>query len=149
MKVLAYSRSLRTAPENEFYKTASLDEIYALSDVISLHCPLNDDSRGMINEKTISQMKDGVIIINTARGALINEKALAAALSSGKVSAAGLDVTCEEPLPDSSPLLRAKNCFITPHIAWAPKETLERCMNIAAESLKSFLAGKPVNVVNP
>ncbi len=149
MKVLAYSRNLGPAPENEFYKAATLDEIYANSDVISLHCPLNGASRGMINEKTISRMKDGVIIINTARGALIDENALASALNSGKVYGAGLDVACQEPLPDSSPLLKAKNCFITPHMAWAPIETLARCMSIAAESLESFLAGKPVNVVNP
>ena len=149
MKVLAYSRSLGPAPENEFYTVASLDEIYKHSDVISLHCPLNDDSREMINERTLSLMKDGVIIINTARGALIDETALVAALNSGKVYAAGLDVTSVEPLPDSSPLLKAKNCFITPHLAWAPIETLARCMHIAAENLESYLSGKPVNVVNP
>ena len=94
-------------------------------------------------------MKDGVIIINNSRGPLINEADLAQALNSGKVYAAGLDVVSAEPIRDDTPLLKAKNCFITPHISWAPKESRQRLMNIAVDNLKAFLSGTPVNVVNP
>ena len=125
-----------------------LDEIFAKSDVISLHCPLFPSTEGIINKDNIARMKDGVIIINNSRGQLIVEKDLADALNSGKVYAAGLDVVSTEPIKSDNPLLKAKNCIITPHISWAPKEARQRIMDMSVENLKQFLAGDPVNVVN-
>jgi glycerate dehydrogenase len=129
-------------------KYVELDELLKKSDIISLHCPLLDDTRGIINKRTIAKMKDGVIIINTSRGPLIVEEDLAEALNSGKVYAAGLDVVSTEPIKAENPLLKAKNTLITPHIAWAPKESRVRLMNIAVENLQAYLNGNPVNVVN-
>lgn len=125
-----------------------LDTVLAQSDVIALHCPLLESTRGIINEKTISRMKHGVIILNNSRGPLIVEKDLADALHSGKVFAAGLDVVSSEPIAPDNPLLSAPNCIITPHISWAPKESRQRLMNIAIENLQAFLSGTPMNVVN-
>lgn len=136
MNVLAYSRNRNKVIKNENIRYAQLEELLAESDVISLHCPLTESTRGMINENTIGKMKDGVIIINTARGPLIEEEDLAEALNNGKVAGAAVDVVSAEPIKENNPLLRAKNCIITPHIAWAPKETRERLMKIAAENLK-------------
>lgn len=149
MNVLAYSRNRNKVIKNENIRYAQLEELLAESDVISLHCPLTESTRGMINENTIGKMKDVVIIINTARGPLIEEEDLAEALNNGKVAGAAVDVVSAEPIKENNPLLRAKNCIITPHIAWAPKETRERLMKIAAENLKSYLSGNPINVVNP
>ena len=126
-----------------------LDTLYAQSDIISLHCPLFPENREMINKDAIAKMKDGVILLNTARGALIVEQDVADALNSGKMYAAGLDVAAVEPLPATSPLLTAKNCIMTPHIPWATKEARQRLMNIAVDNLRCFLDGKPQNVVNP
>ena len=126
-----------------------LDALYAQSDVIALHCPLTPETNGMIDKAAISKMKDGVIIINNSRGPLVNEQDLADALNSGKVYAAGVDVVSTEPIKADNPLLAAKNCFITPHISWAPKESRQRLMDIAVNNLKAYLAGEPVNVVNP
>lgn len=125
-----------------------LDELLARSDVIALHCPLFPSTRGIISRENIAKMKDGVILLNNARGALIDEQALADALNSGKVYAAGLDVVSTEPIRPDNPLLKAKNCIITPHISWAPKEARERIMDCTVENIRSFLAGSPVNVVN-
>jgi len=105
-------------------------------------------TEGIINKDNIARMKDGVIIINNSRGQLIVEKDLADALNSGKVYAAGLDVVSTEPVKGDNPLLKAKNCIITPHISWAPKEARQRIMDMSVENLKQFLAGNPVNVVN-
>ncbi len=129
-------------------KYVSLDELYAKSDVIALHCPLTAETEGIINKESIAKMKDGVIILNNSRGPLIVEQDLADALNSGKVYAAGLDVVSSEPIKADNPLLKAKNCIITPHISWAPKESRARLMGIAVDNLKSFLEGKAVNVVN-
>ena len=126
----------------------SRDDIYARSDVIALHCPLFPSTQGMINRESIAKMKDGVIIINNSRGPLIVEQDLADALNSGKVYAAGLDVVSSEPIKGDNPLLKAKNCIITPHISWAPKESRMRLMDIAVANLRAFIEGKPVNVVN-
>lgn len=126
----------------------SLETLYAGSDVISLHCPLTKENAGMINRRSLAQMKDGVILINTARGGLIDEPALREALLSGKAAAAGLDVVGVEPIPADHPLLGLDNCLITPHIAWAPRESRQRLMDIATENLRAYLAGRPENVVN-
>jgi glycerate dehydrogenase len=126
----------------------TLDELYKTADVIALHCPIFSETEGIINRDSIAKMKDGVIIINNSRGPLIVEQDLANALNSGKVYAAGVDVVSSEPIKKDNPLLTAKNCIITPHISWAPRECRERIMDIAVENLKGFLEGNPVNIVN-
>ena len=148
MKVLTYDEYQNKALENDSLKYASLDELLTNSDVISLHCPLLESTQGMINKTTIAKMKPGVIILNASRGPLIVEEDLAAALNSGRVAAAAVDVASTEPIKMDNPLMTAKNCIITPHIAWAPKESRARLMNIAVENLQAFLKGEPVNVVN-
>ena len=125
-----------------------LDTLYARSDVISLHCNLTLENTGMINTDTIAKMKDGAILINNARGQLINEEDVAAALNSGKLGAAGLDVVYTEPIRADNPLLSAKNCIITPHISWAPRESRQRIMDCAAANARAYLEGRPINVVN-
>ena len=125
-----------------------LDTLLSKADVISLHCNLTPENTGMINKENIAKMKDGVILINNARGQLINEQDVADALNSGKIGAAGLDVVYTEPIKADNPLLKAKNYIITPHISWAPKESRQRIMDITANNVKSFLDGNPVNVVN-
>lgn len=134
--------------KNESEVFVSLDELLAKSDVISLHCPLFPSTEGIINKNTIAKMKDGVIIINNSRGQLIVEQDLADALNSGKVYAAGLDVVSSEPIKADNPLLKAKNCIITPHISWAPIESRMRLMNYAVENLDTFLKGQPINIIN-
>jgi glycerate dehydrogenase len=147
MKILA-SGSRETEVGRAIADYVPLDELLARSDVVVLHCPLFPSTQGIINRETIAKMKDGVILINNSRGPLIVEQDLADALNSGKVYAAGLDVVSTEPIRGDNPLLKAKNCFITPHISWAPKESRERIMSITAGNLRAFLAGAPVNVVN-
>jgi glycerate dehydrogenase len=147
MKVLAYDEYPSDAGR-ELAEYVSLDELLAKSDVIALHCPLFPSTEGIINKNSIAKMKDGVILINNSRGPLVVEQDLADALNSGKVFAAGLDVVSTEPILGDNPLLKAKNCFITPHISWAPKESRKRLMNIAVENLKSFIDGKLINIVN-
>ena len=147
MQVLVNNRTYRKEIEEDGVKFATLEEIYNHSDVIVLHCPLTSENRGFINKESINQMKDGVIIINNARGALIDEQDLADALNSGKVGGAGLDVVVSEPIKEDNPLLTAKNCIITPHISWATKEARDRLLNIAVNNLSMFLKGTPVNEV--
>lgn len=147
MNVLAYDEYQDSKAENEFIHYVQLDDLLAKSDVISLHCPLTERTKGMINRHSIAKMKDGVMIINTSRGPLINEDDLAAALSAGKVAGAGLDVVSVEPIKADNPLMKADNCLITPHIAWAPKESRARLMAIAADNLAHFIDGKAVNRV--
>lgn len=125
-----------------------LDTLLERSDVITLHCPLTPQTEGLICRGTIAKMKDGAILINTSRGPVVNEKDLADALISGKIYAAGIDVVSEEPIRNDNPLLTAPNCFITPHIGWAPLESRRRLLAITADNFKAFLRGKPVNVVN-
>lgn len=148
MKVLAYDAYRNPALESETCQYADLDEVLAKSDVIALHCPLFSETEGMINRESIAKMKDGVIILNNSRGPLIVEKDLAEALNSGKVAAAGLDVVSIEPIKGENPLLKAKNCILTPHISWAPKESRQRLMDIAVDNLEMFLKGKVQNAVN-
>ena len=147
MKVLAYDNM-----ENEAGKAIGdyvpLDTLLAQSDVIALHCPLFPDTQGIVNKDTIAKMKDGVILLNNSRGPLVVEQDLADALNSGKVYAVGLDVVGTEPINPDNPLLTAKNCIITPHISWAPKESRQRIMDCAVENVKAYIAGAPVNVVN-
>ncbi len=147
MDVIAFNRS--RSPEGALIADyVELDELFSRSDVISLHCPLFPETREIINKENIAKMKDGVIIINNSRGALVAEQDLADALNSGKVYAAGLDVVSSEPISEDNPLLHAKNCIITPHISWAAKESRRRIMESTAENIRAFLAGTPRNVVN-
>lgn len=125
-----------------------LDTLLHESDVIALHCPLFPSTQGIINRETIAKMKDGVLLINNSRGPLIVEQDLADALNSGKIAGAGLDVVSTEPIRGDNPLLTAKNCLITPHISWAPKEARQRILQISAGNLEAFLKGAPVNVIN-
>ncbi len=148
MKVLAYDQFFDSKLENDGLKYVQLDELFAQSDVISLHCPLFPATQGIINKTNIAKMKDGVMLINTSRGPLVVEQDLAEALNSGKVAGAALDVVSTEPIRRNNVLLNAKNCIITPHIAWAPRESRSRLMNIAVDNLAAFLSGSPVNVVN-
>ena len=141
MKVLAYSRH----GAEEFH--TELDELYAKADIVSLHCPLTAENTGMINKETIAKMKDGVIILNTARGGLINEADLREALLSGKVYAAASDVTCKEPINADSPLLGLENMIITPHIAWAATEARQRLLSVAIDNVRQYLCGNPQNNV--
>ncbi|MGE5612953.1 MAG: D-2-hydroxyacid dehydrogenase [Bacillota bacterium] len=147
MNVLATARHQDKSLESETLRYATLDGLLENSDVISLHCPLSPSTKGIINKNTIAKMKDGVIIINTGRGPLIVEEDLKEALCSGKVAYAAVDVVSEEPIKADNPLLSAPNCIITPHIAWAPKESRKRLLDIALENIKAFLAGNPVNTV--
>ncbi|MBE6926824.1 MAG: D-2-hydroxyacid dehydrogenase [Ruminococcaceae bacterium] len=143
MNILAYSRTHR--PGHEY---CDLDTLLAGSDVVTLHCPLFPETEGIINADTIAKMKDGAILLNTARGPLIDEAAVADALRSGKLRGAAMDVVCSEPILKSSPLLTAPNCIITPHMAWAPIEARQRILDIVANNIRGFLTGKPQNIVN-
>ena len=147
MEVVAYDAH-ESESGKEIGTYVTLEELYQKSDVISLHCPLFPENQGMINRESIGRMKDGVILLNTSRGPLVDEEALAEALKSGKVFGAGLDVVSTEPIKADNPLLACGNCIITPHIAWAPKESRQRLMDIAVENLQAFCQGKAQNVVN-
>ena len=148
MNVLAYDLFPNDSGR-EIAEYVGLDELYACADVITLHCNLTPENTGMINKNSIAKMKDGVILINNARGQLIDEQDVADALNAGKIAAAGLDVVYTEPIRVDNPLLKAKNCIITPHISWAPKESRQRIMDTTVENIKAFFAGVPVNVINP
>lgn len=147
MKVLAYD-SYPSDSGRAIGEYVDLDTLLSSSDVIALHCPLFPETQGMINKDTIAKMKDGVILLNNSRGPLVVEQDLADALNSGKVYAAGLDVVSTEPIRGDNPLLKAKNCIITPHISWAPKESRQRIMDCAVENVKAYLQGAPIHVVN-
>ena len=148
MKVLAYSRSRRPGGE-AIGEYVDLDTLLAQSDIISLHCPLFPETTGLVGEAAIAKMKDGAILLNTSRGPVIDEAAVAKALHSGKLRGAAMDVVCREPIDADNPLLHAPNCILTPHMAWAPVETRQRILDTTVESIRSFLKGAPVNVVNP
>ena len=147
MKILAHSRS--QCPDGlALAEYVDLDTLLERSDVISLHCPLFPETEKLINELTIAKMKDGAILLNTSRGGLVDEAALAAALSEGKLRAAAVDVVSAEPMTGDNPLLTAPNCIITPHMAWAPIESRQRLLDCTVENIRSFLDGTPQNVVN-
>ena len=140
----------RRCPEGEaIAEYVDLDTLLSRSDVISLHCPLFPETERLINAGTIAKMKDGVILINNSRGGLIDEQDVADALNCGKLRAAAVDVVTVEPIVGSNPLLRAKNCIITPHMSWAATECRQRIVDITAANIRAFSDGKPQNVVNP
>lgn len=147
MKILAYDNYPNESGK-AIAEYVDLDTLLAFSDVIALHCPLFPETLGIINKDTIAKMKDGVILLNNSRGPLIVEQDVADALNCGKIYAAGLDVVSTEPIHSDNPLLNAKNCFITPHISWAPKESRQRIMDCTVSNIAAFLTGKPINVVN-
>jgi len=147
MRVIAFDE-YETPSGKEIAEYVTLDKLLSDSDVISLHCPLFPSTEGIVNKNNIAKMKDGVIILNNSRGPLIVEQDLFDALTSGKVSAAGVDVVSSEPISADNILLKAPNCIITPHISWAPKESRGRLMDIAVANLSSFINGTPENVVN-
>ena len=147
MNVIAYSRTQRQEVSADA-KYVDMDTLLASSDFLSLHCPLFPETEKLINADMISKMKDGAVLINTARGGLLDEQAVADALHSGKLAGAAVDVVSEEPMNPSNPLLTAPNCIITPHIAWAPRESRQRLLDCVVENIRSFLNGKPQNVVN-
>lgn len=147
MNVLAYtSKSPDQLPE--WIRKTTLDGLFGASDVVSLHCPLTDTTRELMNSASIEKMRDGAILINTGRGPLVNEADVADALASGKLDAYCADVLSSEPPSASNPLIGVPNAFITPHVAWATLEARLRLMDIAVCNIKSFLAGSPTNVVN-
>ena len=148
MNVVVCTRHPQPEAEKSTLRFVSADELYRLSDVISLHCPLTKDNAELINRQTIAKMKDGALLVNNARGQLLNEQDVADALNSGKLAGAALDVVSAEPIHADNPLLSAKNCILTPHISWAPLESRQRIMDITAANIQAFLNGAPQNVVN-
>lgn len=147
MKVLAYSPR-QYAEGLEIGEYVDLDTLLSQSDIVSLHCPLFPETKEIINAASIAKMKDGAMLINTSRGPLLNEQDVADALESGKLRAAAVDVVCQEPILDNNPLLKARNCLITPHMAWAPVESRQRLMDCVVANVRAFLNGTPQNVVN-
>lgn len=147
MEILAYDGSPRRELESAEARYVSLDELLAGSHVVSLHCPLFPSTREIIRAQTIAKMRDGAFLLNTSRGPLINEADLAAALNSGKLGGAALDVVSEEPIRPDNPLLSAKNCLLTPHIAWAPRESRQRLLDIAVKNFENYLRKTPRNIV--
>ena len=147
MKVVFHNRSQVTDAPVEMCQF-KLEDVFAESDVLSINCPLSAKNSGFVNQKLLQRMKQSAILINTGRGGLINEMDLATALNGGIIAAAGLDVLSTEPPKQDNPLVSAKNCFITPHIAWATLEARQRLMNITVENLQCFISGFPQNVVN-
>lgn len=147
MRVLAYSRS-ECAEGREIGEYVDLDTLLSQSDIVSLHCPLFAETEKLIGSETIAKMKDGAMLINTARGGLLDEEAVAQALNCGKLRGAAVDVVSQEPMHAANPLLTARNCIITPHIAWAPVESRQRLLDCVVENIRGYLNGKPQNVVN-
>ncbi|HEY0207770.1 D-2-hydroxyacid dehydrogenase [Acerihabitans sp.] len=148
MKVLAYDEHRDLSLENERVRYVDLDTLYAQADIISLHCLLTGKTQGMINAAAIGKMKKSVLILNASRGDLVNEADLAAALNSGRVAGAAVDVLSQEPPSPDNPLLSARNCLVTPHIAWASVEARGRILAITADNVKAFINGHPQNRVD-
>ncbi len=149
MNIIANSRTQTDQSSRKNFKWASIPELLESSDVISIHCPLTADTQGLINAKNLNLMKNSAFLINTARGPIIVDQDLADALNKGTIAGAGIDVLSIEPPTKDNPLFGAKNCIITPHIAWATFEARSRLMKIAANNLDSFIKGEPTNIVNP
>lgn len=149
MRLLVNACHPDPALESPTCRYASLDELLAQSDVVTLHCPQTPETTGLIDRARIAQMKDGAILLNTSRGGLIVEQDLADALRSGKLRGAAVDVVSQEPIRPENPLLAAPNCFMTPHVAWAPLEARQRLLAIARENLAAYCSGSPIHVVNP
>lgn len=147
MRVIAYSRS-QCQEGHEIAEYVDLDTLFAESDFVSLHCPLFPETEKIINAKNIAKMKDGAMIINTARGGLLDEQAVVDALNSGKLRYAAVDVVSQEPMRGDNPLLTTRKCIITPHMAWAPLESRQRLLDCVVENIRGFLNGNPQNVVN-
>jgi glycerate dehydrogenase len=148
MKVLAQDVQTTTPAPYSGFEWESIEGLFAHADVVSLHCPQTLENVGMVNHRLLSLMKPSAVLINTARGGLIHEKDLAEALTQGKIAGAALDVLCEEPIRPDNPLLRAPNCVLTPHIAWATLEARRRLMAVTAQNIAAFLGGHPIHVVN-
>ena len=148
MQILAASRHRQDAPDDVQFSWATPDEIAAQADVVSLHCSLNENSKGMINRDFLASMKPSAFLLNTSRGPLVDEAALAEALNAGQLAGAAVDVASVEPITDDNPLLTANNCLITPHMAWSSLAARRRMMQITADNIRSFLNGRPTNVVN-
>lgn len=148
MNVLVHTRTPGKQALPTYVRHCSLEELLATSDVVSLHCPLTDETRGIINSKTLPLMKPTALLLNAGRGPLIDEAALAAVLNAGKLAGAGLDVMAVEPPAVNNPLLRISNCVITPHNSWATVAARTRLIHVLAENLKAFIAGKPTNMVS-
>jgi glycerate dehydrogenase len=147
MKVIAYRKN-PAQTDNDDIKMVALEELFRRSDVVSLHCPLTEETKDLINAERLSWMKPNAVVLNTGRGPLINEADLAEALRNGTIAGAGLDVLSVEPPKPDNPLLSAPNCIITPHVAWATFEARKRLLQMVADNLESFIAGKPRNVVS-
>ena len=148
MRVIAADAGRKEVPDWPGFRWCEVDELMAAADVVSLHCPLLPQTRGIINASSLSKMRPGSFLINTSRGPLVVEQDLADALNDGRLAGAAVDVLSSEPPPLDNPLLLAKNCIVTPHIAWATKEARARLIESAATNLRAFLDGRPVNVVN-
>lgn len=148
MEVLVYTRTIKKELETETIKFAELEDVLSKSDYISIHCPLTEDTKGLINKYTISKMKETAILINTSRGPVIIEQDVADALNVNRLAGAAVDVVSVEPILENNPLLKANNCIITPHFAWAPFEARTRLMATLAKNIKAFIVGDPQNVVN-
>ena len=149
MKVMAYSsKSEEALAEMGIQKAASYEDVFRTADVVSLHCPLNAQTKHLVNAERLALMKPSALLINTGRGPLIDEQALADALNSGRIYAAGVDVLTQEPPRTGSPLIEARNCYITPHVAWATRAARERLDKIAFDNVRAYLSGTPQNVVN-
>jgi glycerate dehydrogenase len=146
MHVIAAEKQERI--DEEGVEQVHIDEIFRRSDVVTLHCPLTDETRALVNRERLAMMKHSAFLINTSRGGLVDEPALEDALNSGRIAGAGLDVLSAEPPPISHPLLRTQNCFITPHLAWATRSARMRLLNEAIENVRAFLSGSIRNVVN-
>lgn len=147
MKVIVYNRS-QSEEGRQIGEYVDLDTLLTQSDIVSLHCPLFPETEKIINADSIAKMKDGAMLINTSRGPLVDEQALANALNIGKLRSAAVDVVSHEPMNADCPLLGCKNCVITPHMAWAPVESRQRLLNTVVDNIRAFLDGKPQNVVN-
>lgn len=148
MRVIAFTSKQASLLPQGIQKASNLDEVFSTADIVSLHCPLNETTLYIVSQRTLSLMKKSSILINTGRGRLVDEDALAEALNSGQIYAAGVDVMAQEPPAADNPLLSARNFYCTPHIAWATLESRQRLMALAVGNLQAFIAGKPINVVS-